>query len=59
MANCVLIKQENIEGDIEDEKEVPAYSNETSPKAAADVPIKVKQVCDWPGEENADEDEIS
>ena len=39
-ANAVVIKQEPIEDDIDEEKEVPAHSIEVSAEAAAAVPIK-------------------
>lgn len=50
VTNVAIIKEALIEKDIDEEEQVPAYSIDVSPEAAADA-----QVFNWFGKKDADE----
>ena len=52
VANAVVIKEEPID---EDSYEVyPSTSIDVSPEAAADAQVKLEEMFNWSGKENAD-----
>ena len=57
--NAVVIVKEEIMEQDSDYEEFPAYSLEISPEAAADVKVKLEEIFDWSGQEDADEDGTS
>ena len=54
VTNVAMIKEEPIEEGIDEEEEVPAYSIDVSPEAAADAKVKL-EVFNWSSKTDADE----
>ena len=60
VTNVAMIKEALIEKDIDEEEQVPAYSIDVSPEAAADAQVKLEvKMFDWSVQEDAYEDGTS